>query len=319
MQHTIGSIQDAAVLMVEMKIAGTTTRTEGNVDIKSYDAGKQASKISQVHADLFVIRHLLILREQLLPFEMRLQTVEKQLDFTPTTSAFTRLLESVSLNIGSRINPVNMPSNSLHLSTSNALLSAARESLPAMKEKNIDTRRHLDTILKNTCTALKRNCMTMLQEPLEIFLAKCVAFVGEISLPEVTAEVAVDDVEGAHHVNTPTPLLSEEAVKSLLVQSFVRPERLRELAKDCNASIVRGLPQFLDLMKMYIQNQVARTILLRPIFEEALNNMKRVQLVVTSCYGVTSSITDSKEKELLEEYYQYMETIKTMILSQKPE
>ena len=118
-------------------------------------------------------------------------------------------------------------------------------------------------------------------------------------------------------------LLSKDAVKGLLIQSFVRPERLRELAKDANARCMERLPYFLHLMKMYIHNHVARTILLRPVFEEALSNIKRVQIVVTSCYGDVSnshgnSNLGGKEKELLEEYAQYLDTIKNMLLTQKP-
>lgn len=32
---------------------------------------------NQLHGDLFLVRHLLILREQLLPFDMNLQSIER--------------------------------------------------------------------------------------------------------------------------------------------------------------------------------------------------------------------------------------------------
>ena len=45
---------------------------------------KKLQNQGQMHGDLFLVRHLLLLREQLLPFDIRLQSVEKKLDFHPT-------------------------------------------------------------------------------------------------------------------------------------------------------------------------------------------------------------------------------------------
>ena len=49
-------------------------------------ADKVKRKGSPLHGDLFLVRHLLILREQLIPFEIRLNTVERQLDWSGTRS-----------------------------------------------------------------------------------------------------------------------------------------------------------------------------------------------------------------------------------------
>jgi hypothetical protein len=45
-----------------------------------------------LHGDLFLVRHLLMLREQLSPFELRMTSTEKALDFTSTGEALQSLI-----------------------------------------------------------------------------------------------------------------------------------------------------------------------------------------------------------------------------------
>jgi conserved oligomeric Golgi complex subunit 3 len=51
--------------------------------------GVSKNSSSPLHGDLFMVRHLLILREQLIPFDIRLQGSEKALDFQSTSAAFS--------------------------------------------------------------------------------------------------------------------------------------------------------------------------------------------------------------------------------------
>jgi conserved oligomeric Golgi complex subunit 3 len=71
---------------------------------------------NQLHGDLFLTRHLLILREQLIPFNMNLQSIEKKLDFTSTGTALTSFVSnSMSL---------------LRFDTTNTFYQIARDGLP---------------------------------------------------------------------------------------------------------------------------------------------------------------------------------------------
>lgn len=45
-----------------------------------------------LHGDLFLVRHLLMLREQLSPFELRMTSTEKVLDFSTTGEALQSLI-----------------------------------------------------------------------------------------------------------------------------------------------------------------------------------------------------------------------------------
>lgn len=71
---------------------------------------------NQLHGDLFLTRHLLILREQLIPFNMNLQSIEKQLDFSPTGNALTLI--------------VNNSMSLLRFDSSNTIFQIARDGLP---------------------------------------------------------------------------------------------------------------------------------------------------------------------------------------------
>ena len=71
-----------------------------------------------LHGDLFLVRHLLILREQLMPFELSLQLVEKTLDFAPTGSALSYL--------------VSNSRSLLRFDGTNSFLQMARDGLPGV-------------------------------------------------------------------------------------------------------------------------------------------------------------------------------------------
>ena len=70
---------------------------------------KRQQKTMLIHGDLFLVRHLLILREQLIPFEIKLVSTEKVLDFTNTRLAWQQL-----------VNSNNNGSNNLPLSIANS-------------------------------------------------------------------------------------------------------------------------------------------------------------------------------------------------------
>ena len=52
-----------------------------------------------------------------------------------------------------------------------------------MHETEVDAKRDLDGVLKGACSSLKHNAIKMLLGPLDAFLAKVTAYVGEIPLP----------------------------------------------------------------------------------------------------------------------------------------
>eukprot|EP00934_Nitzschia_sp_Nitz4_P007198 Nitzschia sp. Nitz4//scaffold3_size479765//371062//373582//NITZ4_000156-RA/size479765-processed-gene-1.484-mRNA-1//1//CDS//3329550926//7188//frame0 len=88
-------------------------------------------------ADLFLVKHLLILREQLSPFDIDLRSVERQLDFSDAGKAVSRFLANRNRRLFS-------------MSTENALVTLLREGV-SINEESVDSKRDLEDSLRSAC------------------------------------------------------------------------------------------------------------------------------------------------------------------------
>jgi len=92
-----------------------------------------------VDSQLFLIKHLLLLREQLVPFDISLRSVSRELDFSRTGEAFTRFLNTSKQKLFS----VNLADNSL--------VRVGRDVVGTVTEVHTDGQRTLEEDLKNVC------------------------------------------------------------------------------------------------------------------------------------------------------------------------
>ncbi|KAG7356051.1 Sec34-like family protein [Nitzschia inconspicua] len=90
-----------------------------------------------IHSDLFLVKHLLILREQLSPFDIDLRSVERQLDFSDAGKAVSRFLANRNRRLFS-------------MSTENALVTLLREGV-SINEESVDSKRDLEEALRAAC------------------------------------------------------------------------------------------------------------------------------------------------------------------------
>ncbi|KAL7443203.1 hypothetical protein ACHAXM_008832 [Skeletonema potamos] len=113
----------------------------------------------QVHADLFLVKHLLILREQLSPFDIQLRSVERQLDFSEAGKAVSRFLANRNRRLFS-------------MSTENALITLLREGV-SVQESSVDSKRDLEDCLRSACNDFIEHTTSSLLGPISAFVDQC--------------------------------------------------------------------------------------------------------------------------------------------------
>ncbi|XP_003701293.2 conserved oligomeric Golgi complex subunit 3 isoform X2 [Megachile rotundata] len=115
------------------------------------------NRASSLDAELFQIKHLLILREQIAPFQVDFTIKEYSLDFSKVKTAAFGLLEK---------------SSRFFTLSNNALLEFLLEGAPQMKEQLIDSRKHVDNKLKYACHCLIQHATYLLIHPILKLLEK---------------------------------------------------------------------------------------------------------------------------------------------------
>jgi len=179
----------------------------------------------QIHADLFLVKHLLILREQLSPFDIQLRSVERQLDFSEAGKAVSRFLANRNRRLFS-------------MSTENALITLLREGV-SVQESSVDSKRDLEDCLRSACNDFIEHTSSSLLGPIAIFVDQCKNAVGSgsgstdvlIKAPFMNAVLvkgvfskALENLEGAlENVSKQMHLyLENTATQSILMKPVVR-------------------------------------------------------------------------------------------------
>jgi hypothetical protein len=146
-------------LALECVQACTISLKEGSEYIRT--------KSGVMHADLFLVKHLLILREQLSPFDIELRAVERQLDFSDAGKAVSRFLANRNRRLFS-------------MSTENALLTLMREGV-SVHESSVDSKRDLEDALRGACNDFIEHTTLSLAKFLVPWVSQCQATKSNLS------------------------------------------------------------------------------------------------------------------------------------------
>jgi hypothetical protein len=288
LKHTL-SLLSKLYGVVETSVFEDFARRAVGECVQSLQRGSEAVKkksSSDLIASLFLVRHLLVLREQLMPFDIRLQGTEKRLDFKPTGEAF-----SAHLSLGGI-------SGALKLTSANGLLRFAREGLPQVQESLLDAKGELDRVLKLACGILRDAALKMLVgSELDSLLAKVQAFTGDIPVQRATANAQGEPGTSSSLLaaKDQAPPLAAELATKLRTQAFLRPERLLAVLNDAQQALQHTLPELRRLLTLHIDSSVARAILMKPVTQELELQKMKMLSVVAACVDAGQSRRDIEQ------------------------
>ncbi|RHZ56100.1 hypothetical protein Glove_406g88 [Diversispora epigaea] len=117
------------------------------------------TKKSRIDGQLFLIKHLLILKEQIASFDTQFVHEEKDLDFSLITDALGELLQ-----------------NKYSILSPTKLIGLASKGIPKVVENRIDSKQEVDKELKRICEDFIFDSSKAAIEPLSSFLVKVSAF-----------------------------------------------------------------------------------------------------------------------------------------------
>ncbi|SPP79839.1 conserved oligomeric Golgi complex subunit 3 [Drosophila guanche] len=230
----------------------------------SYAGGKIGAAKTPIDGELFEIKHLLILREQIAPFRVDFTVKETSLDFSKVKTAAFGLLQK-------RKQLFSMGSN-------NALLEFLLEGTPQIKEHLLDSRKEVDRQLKTVCEKYIRDAVNMLIGPLITFLDKAQSLLAQAA--SSTASATESTTPKASYVLRQSPWAS--------------PQQISSIIQETQRTIKAKLAVLQRAMQLYLSNRDTEFIIFRPIRNNIIQSfVKLEQLLTTNGYSTDDMIITS--------------------------
>ncbi|XP_078415632.1 conserved oligomeric Golgi complex subunit 3 [Cetorhinus maximus] len=182
---------------------------------------------TQMDGQLFLIKHLLILREQIAPFHTDFAIKEISLDLKKTREAAFKML-----------NPRSVP-RLFRLSSNNSILEFLLEGSPEIKEHYIDSKKEVDRNLKSACEKF-------IQHQTKLFVGHLEEFMTKISTLKTMG-----------HQGGPK--------YSLAQQPWAQPAKINDVVASTYKTIKVQLPMTLRSLTLYLSNKDTEFILFKPV------------------------------------------------------
>nr|Q8CI04.3 RecName: Full=Conserved oligomeric Golgi complex subunit 3; Short=COG complex subunit 3; AltName: Full=Component of oligomeric Golgi complex 3 [Mus musculus]AAH38030.1 Cog3 protein [Mus musculus] len=182
---------------------------------------------TQIDGQLFLIKHLLILREQIAPFHTEFTIKEISLDLKKTRDAAFKIL-----------NPMTVP-RFFRLNSNNALIEFLLEGTPEIREHYLDSKKDVDRHLKSACEQFIQQQTRLFGEQLEEFMTK------------VSALKTMASQGGPKY--------------TLSQQPWAQPAKVNDLVATAYKTIKTKLPLTLRSMALYLSNKDTEFILFKPV------------------------------------------------------
>jgi len=227
-----GLAQEAVQMCSDSILSGsrTITRQSANLD-----------------GQLFAIKHLLVLREQIAPFESDLAAhciPVRELDFSHLRGQMRRMLAG----------ELSLFSTS---PDANALIVIAAKGAPRVVESTIDSRRELERHLKTACETYIMTVTRRVVEPMLSFLTKVTAVRVSGTLPR----------------DSP-----------VCTAAFAAPDRLAEIVTRVNEALMSDLPKCVQKMALYLTGTATREIIFNPIRSNVVEAHSQIAALLAAEY-----------------------------------
>ncbi|XP_020896480.1 conserved oligomeric Golgi complex subunit 3 [Exaiptasia diaphana] len=200
-----------------------------------------------INGYLFFIKHLLILREQIAPFDVDFAIKEVSLDFSK--------MKSAAFGLWSKSNKL------FSLSSNNAILEFLLEGAPQLTESYLDSKKEVDIELRIVCEKFIQHVSDSLISPMSALLSK------------VDVVVKMAEEEG-------------KDIKAFLKQQpFAKPENVRKVVSETYMLIKSKLPSTLQSMSLFLANKDTEYILFKPVKAKVQDYYKQMNELVTQTYS----------------------------------
>uniref|UniRef100_A0A8C6NRI6 Conserved oligomeric Golgi complex subunit 3 n=1 Tax=Nothobranchius furzeri TaxID=105023 RepID=A0A8C6NRI6_NOTFU len=202
---------------------------------------------TQIDGQLFLIKHLLIMREQIAPFHTDFAIKEISLDLKKTRDAAFKIL-----------NPKAVP-KFFQLNSHNAILEFLLEGTPEIKEHYIDSKKDVDRHLKFSCEQF-------IQQQTQIFVGNLEEFLTKVAALKTMV------VQGG-----PTYSLSQ--------QPWAQPAKINDVVMATYRVMKSKLPGTLQSMSLYLANRDTEFILFKPVRNNIQQVFQRLHALLQEEYS----------------------------------
>ncbi|KAL2310860.1 hypothetical protein Nmel_002538 [Mimus melanotis] len=227
---------------------------------------------TQVDGQLFLIKHLLILREQIAPFHTDFTIKEISLDLKKTRDAAFKILNPKAVSRFFRLN------------SNNALIQFLLEGTPEIREHYIDSKKDVDRHLKSACEQFIQQQTKQFIEQLEDFMTK-VLKISDMTSQKLGLHHCMDcrypswwlfekledySIKFTHTCHAGVAALKTMATQggpsySLSQQPWAQPAKINDLVSSTYKTIKTKLPSTLRSMSLYLSNKDTELILFKPV------------------------------------------------------
>lgn len=224
-------------------------------------AADLSASTSTLHGSLFLVKHLLTLREQITPFDVALALTNKALDFTSSADAMSHLLAGVS----------TIFSFSLH---ENALVGLFVNAIPQVHETTADVKKELELELKKSCAAFIDDVLQQTAQPL-------LALMKQIAGAQAAA-------------------LRANAPLNFRQFAAATPTEVSNVLTSVSTALETRLPDILATIHLYLRNTSTETILFKPVQVRPRTMGTREQRQKTNwhCWWLVCGLANSTDDNL---------------------